>query len=643
MITLLLFIISSVLFALLTLGATYLYLNAKTTTPLFLRKESLQNQIVELDRTLTERKNELSQILIELKNAENTIAEGKVVRGFLNTFDKEYAEKTQAIYKLNNELKTLTSDTTKAKQTILEINQEISSKSDELQKLNLDSLNISREITDNEVKIKSLKAEIKKSEDLIESLKAQIEEKGQELSDLISKMKLEQLERDIENKKFEDLKAEIKKIETTREELTEKSQKLEKQIDSLSKREAELKGRILTSDAYAKEIVSKNRWSDLDTPYIKEEKVKAAPIKENEFLNNFKNSLAQKGIVFNERIINAFHTSLKVEDSSPLVVLAGISGTGKSLLPRLYANAIGMNFLQIAVQPRWDSPQDLFGFYNYMEQKFKASELSRMLWQYDIYNNNVTKSRFKKSDELPMNLVLLDEMNLAKVEYYFSDMLSKLEARRGINFSKKEERLPAEIEFECTVSSGETDPRRLFIGGNTLFVGTMNEDESTQSISDKVMDRANVMRFGRPKDLVGNPSSNIDTNENYISLGSWEKWKASTKKAQAVTEKLKEIVYPINDELEKIGRPFAFRVWQAMTSYVNNYPDPTIKYAIADQIEMKILPKLNGLEKDEKSVKNALDNISKQIEKLKDNDLIEAFEKAKNAETPFFQWRGIMR
>lgn len=643
MIILLLFIISSVLFALLTLGATYLYLNAKTTTPLFLRKESLQNQIVELDRTLTERKNELSQILIELKNAENTIAEGKVVKEFLNTYGKEYAEKTQAIYKLDNDLKTLTSDTTKAKQTILDMNQEISSKSDELQKLNLDSLNISREIADNEVKIKSLKAEIKKSEDLIESLKAQIEEKGQELSDLISKMKLEQLERDIENKKFENLKAEIKKIEITREELAEKSQKLEKQIDSLGQREAELKGRILTSDAYAKKTVSKNRWSDLDTPYIKEEKVKAAVIKENEFLNNFKNSLAQKGIVFNERIINAFHTSLKVEDSSPLVVLAGISGTGKSLLPRLYANAIGMNFLQIAVQPRWDSPQDLFGFYNYMEQKFKASELSRMLWQYDIYNNNATKSRFKKSDELPMNLVLLDEMNLAKVEYYFSDMLSKLEARRGINFSKKEERLPAEIEFECTVSSGETDPRRLFIGGNTLFVGTMNEDESTQSISDKVMDRANVMRFGRPKDLAGNPSSNIDTNENYISLGSWEKWKASTKKAQAVTEKLKEIVYPINDELEKIGRPFAFRVRQAMTSYVNNYPDPTIKYAIADQIEMKILPKLNGLEKDEKSVKNALDNISKQIEKLKDNDLIEAFEKAKNAETPFFQWRGIMR
>lgn len=643
MITLFLFIASSLLFALSVLGASYLYLNAKTTAPLFLKRENLKNEIIALDRTLSERKNELSKILIELKNAQHTIAEGKIAKDFLDAYDKEYADKKQSIYKLDAELKTIGNDTQTAKQTILDLNQEISSKSDELQKLNLDLLNIGRELAEKQINLRSLKAEIKKSEDLFESLKNQIEARSQEFSDLILKIKSEQLARDIESKKSDELKAEIQKIENSREELTEKRRKLEEKIDALSQQEAELKGRILTSDAYASETVSKMRWSDLDTPYIKEERQKTKYIKENEFLGGFKSTLESKGIVFNERIINAFHTSLKVEDSSPLVVLAGISGTGKSLLPRLYANAIGMNFLQIAVQPRWDSPQDLFGFYNYIEKKFRATELSRMLWQYDIYNNGATRRQFKKREELPMNLVLLDEMNLAKVEYYFSDMLSKLEARRGIDCSKTEERLPSEIEFECSTQSEKSAPRRLFIGGNTLFVGTMNEDESTQSISDKVMDRANVMRFGRPKDLDVNPMPNIDANENYISLGTWEKWKLASKNERDAAEKLKEIVYPINNELEKIGRPFAHRVWQAMKAYVCNYPDISKKSAIADQVEMKILPKLNGLEKDEKSVKNVLDNIGKQIEKLGDKDLLDAFNKAKDTDNSFFQWRGIMR
>jgi hypothetical protein len=57
--------------------------------------------------------------------------------------------------------------------------------------------------------------------------------------------------------------------------------------------------------------------------------------------------------------------------------LAGVSGTGKSLLPRRYAEAMG--FLQIAVEPRWDSPQDLLGFYNYIEKNYRATDLARII------------------------------------------------------------------------------------------------------------------------------------------------------------------------------------------------------------------------------------------------------------------------
>ena len=78
---------------------------------------------------------------------------------------------------------------------------------------------------------------------------------------------------------------------------------------------------------------------------------------------------------FPRRLLNAFHTSLKISDWNSLTVLAGVSGTGKSELPRLYSMFGGLLFEPVAVQPNWDSPQDLFGFFNYMDNKFNAKPL----------------------------------------------------------------------------------------------------------------------------------------------------------------------------------------------------------------------------------------------------------------------------
>ncbi|MBL8809602.1 MAG: hypothetical protein JNM43_05450, partial [Planctomycetaceae bacterium] len=88
---------------------------------------------------------------------------------------------------------------------------------------------------------------------------------------------------------------------------------------------------------------------------------------ELECLESLENYLSGLHLQFPPRVVRAFHTSMKVAEFSPLTVLTGISGTGKSELPRRYAEALGMHFLPIAVQPRWDSPQDMFGFYNYLE------------------------------------------------------------------------------------------------------------------------------------------------------------------------------------------------------------------------------------------------------------------------------------
>ena len=394
-------------------------------------------------------------------------------------------------------------------------------------------------------------------------------------------------------------------------------------------------------------VSSQQCWADLDTPLPNIIKPSAShyPKSERKWYDDFVKTLDSCNIQFNIRLLNAFHTSLKVQELSPLVVLAGISGTGKSLLPELYAHAAGMNFLQVAVQPRWDSPQDMLGFYNYMEGRFKATELSRLLWQSDAFNN-------KAASVKSMNIVLLDEMNLARVEYYFSDMLSKLEVRRGIDARQAEQRQAAEIEIDCGASSGQMKKRRLFISPQTLFVGTMNEDESTQSLSDKVMDRANMIRFGRPQKLRVKPTSKKDFIEHYkqepttLTLQIWEQWhkEANSSTASHLNDELQEI----NELLTGVGRPFGHRVAQSIMEYVANYPqsdtaENTYRWAVADQIEMKVLPKLNGLDKDNQKSRELLSGLGDIIERH-DRDLAQAFrETADNTQEAFFQWRGLIR
>jgi len=418
--------------------------------------------------------------------------------------------------------------------------------------------------------------------------------------------------------------------------------------------EAELEGKANAGRRVLAELISRqesstDRWRDLDAPLITlSGSPKPSDIKELEWLNEFADRLEKSDIRFSERSIKAFHTGLKCADISSLVVLAGISGTGKSLLPELYAAALGMNFLPMAVQPRWDSPQDLFGFYNYMEGRYKATELARLLWQFDRYNNSAAKSLFK--NQMSMNLVLLDEMNLARVEYYFSDLLSKLEIRSGVNPYDVKQRQAAEIEIESAAILDKKSHRRLFVDKNTLFVGTMNEDESTQSLSDKVLDRANVLRFGRPEKLDAKPDkqrfkASYDGRKS-ITEANWIVWKESFN--QSFIDDMRKLLQEVNPALDEVGRPYAYRVAQAMESYVGYYPgtnNADFSAAVADQIEMKILPKLNGLELDMpgfEKVKNVLNDV---INNLEDDKLQAAFNKScdQSGNNAFFKWHGVTR
>ncbi|MGL4498091.1 MAG: McrB family protein, partial [Planktothrix sp.] len=349
---------------------------------------------------------------------------------------------------------------------------------------------------------------------------------------------------------------------------------------------------------------------------------------ENVFLNGFMKYLEAKGLAFPRRVVYAFHTSLKVQDISALVILAGISGTGKSELPQRYADFIGAQRLTLAVQPRWDSPQDLQGFYNYVEKKFKPTDLIRGIYQYN--HDPIMKNRIV--------LVLLDEMNLARVEYYFSDFLSKLESRRSS---------PTFLELDVGSLQITEAQRKLEIPKQFLFVGTMNEDETTQTLSDKVLDRANVLTFGKPKTLQLSKTRTTEGQRPvYVSYSSFEQWFKTPDQNSEVVQKVKDYLDQANNIMESIGHPFAHRVYQAITQYVINYPGvfdlncEEFRFALVDQFAQKLLPKLRGLTIDD--YQEELNKFTSLIEQLGDTSLTEAFIKARGSRSGQFEWKGLI-
>jgi len=389
-------------------------------------------------------------------------------------------------------------------------------------------------------------------------------------------------------------------------------------------------------------------YADLFAPVsFPELRASRAAQEERQVLDRARDYIRGKGLFFPERVLHAFHTSLKASDISPLVVLAGISGTGKSELPRHYADGMGFHFLLVSVQPRWDSPQDLFGFYNYLEKRYKATELARALVQFEMFN----QANWELPEEAEIEdrsdrllLVLLDEMNLARTEYYFSEFLSKLETRRMVDEKNDDDRTRAEIELDMGRLLEGRKSLRLYPGPNVLFAGTMNEDESTQALSDKVIDRATVLRFWRPKKT--NPTTNLPPQPiptNGLTLTNWKRWRRPITDLDTHGAEVDVWIDQINSALTLLGRPFAFRVDRAIRSYIANYPrwlPNWHKHAMADQIEQRIFPKLRGIEPDQ--TQNALRAISGIIDQLDDEALKLAFRESWENQ-PTFLFRGVLR
>ena len=610
-------------------------------------KEKLNKEIEELKKVksskeeLIDKENELNIREKELIDKEKDI-KSKIenFEKFKEEIRKEEKEKSSSeISNLEKELKELRDEYLAAKD-----------ESRRLENLNADSF--SKE---------ELNARIGELEGTKKELEAKLLGKGNLQADEIKtlKGKIETLEKECTKVTQENIKLYnesidfIKykdKLEVAERALPELKRSKESLLALLEKREdeiSELKSRQMSEEA-KKETIEQAYF----TIEEKEDKEAEEITDEIKWLNKIKNSFKEVGFKFSDRLLYAFHTSLKVGDWNPLTVLAGVSGTGKSELPRLYSRYGGINFLPLAVQSNWDSPYSLFGYYNSLEGKFNATSLLKVLYQ--------AQEDAKNSISDYLTIVLLDEMNLAHVELYFSELLSKLELLRGSE----------DVKLEIDIA--EKNPYEIKLNKNVIWVGTMNEDETTKSLSDKVIDRSNLINFPRPNKFVSRNELKELEEAPKLKRELWESWKWNNvknmlKQDEATKDEnikiitdfekeiddLKEKMEEINGYLKFSGRAIGHRVWQSIENYIRNYPlvlesirnknteemKKVIQIAFEDALVQKLMPKLKGLETEGLVRKECLEEISSKI-KTYANGIASDFDNSLNNPYGVFVWNS---
>ena len=235
-------------------------------------------------------------------------------------------------------------------------------------------------------------------------------------------------------------------------------------------------------------------------------------------------SIYKKGSFYSKKLLRNFCALLNTHD---LILFAGDSGIGKTNLVKRFAQAVGGESKIIPVKPNWTSTEDLLGYYNPLDKRYISTPFLDAIFEAQKNPNRLF-------------LICLDEMNLARIEYYFADFLSKLEERSEDTlfelYSETEENIISDnafelienlsnvidvtssIEDEASKSKGTDDPlinkdittlkllennrlrskSKVKVPQNIRFIGTLNVDDTTYYLSPKILDRVHIIKFDNP-------------------------------------------------------------------------------------------------------------------------------------------------
>ena len=339
----------------------------------------------------------------------------------------------------------------------------------------------------------------------------------------------------------------------------------------------------------------------------------------------------EERLFYTDNDIRAFLAGMAV---SRLIILQGMSGTGKSSLPRIFSEAIsGFNRL-IPVESSWRDRNELLGYYNDFNKKFNAKSFTIELY----------RSGKEKCQEIP-TFIVLDEMNLARIEYYFSDFLAilqepdhqkwlielvssdmrtlpmelpeeikakmnkeaptiysiweKIERSRQGDLKAEtsdddKERLTAYLDKlgQLTGAKDLIDGRKIRVTDNIWFVGTANRDESTFEISDKVYDRAQVVSLNRKGKDEGNYQP---THQKFISVTDLTKMFDDAIKRNSIKKEVEERLEMLDTILmDKFDVSFGNRIVTQTINFAAVFvaAGGELKDALDYQISTKILRKV---------------------------------------------------
>ena len=301
------------------------------------------------------------------------------------------------------------------------------------------------------------------------------------------------------------------------------------------------------------------------------------------------NYITSQGYTYNKSLIKNIYLSLKTK---PFLILSGISGTGKSKIIELFARALGATaenkrFNLIPVKPDWSDSTDLLGYRN-IEGEFIPGIITK-----------ICKEAMEHKD-IPY-FIVLDEMNLARVEYYFSDILSLMETRRVNEEGEIITNNLLNKDMIKTTDTDEADYGSVYIPQNLYIIGTVNMDETTFPFSRKVLDRANTIEFNKV-DLSYDFNSLFEEIEeprilhNDFLKSQFLKIKDCSEHKETALKTINELI-KINNILEKYNFHFAYRVRDEIVFYmIYAMEEELLSFdeALDNCIVQKILPKING-------------------------------------------------
>jgi len=312
------------------------------------------------------------------------------------------------------------------------------------------------------------------------------------------------------------------------------------------------------------------------------------------FCHDFRNYLAHKQeLYFDIKTIRAFVSGLA---TSKMIILQGLSGTGKSSLPRYFAKFIGSRPNFNPVQTTWRDKTSIIGYFNDFTQTFNETEFLKQMYRatYEV-------------DRL--NIMVLDEFNIARIEYYFAEFLSVLEFPENEQFIKVMQ-LPYDFIPPTHLSAG-----MLKIEPNTYFICTANKDDSTFSISDKVYDRSIVIDFDDRNEPFTVKSDVKELKLGYEELSDLFKSARKDKKNTLSNEDLKQFRVITDYVHEKFDITFGNRIMNQIAQFVPVYIacGGTKEEALDFMFARKVLTKIQGRYEDH--IKAGLLTLSKMLDK----------------------------